>query len=175
MLMDEPTSKMSRIHIANEKCVLYMYFKYCYLLTYISDITLFIVYYNRFVESKEKNSLRFKFQNQVFKICTLLLRDIVQSPCLYIYDQKHFFGYNFTFILERKDKYNWITDFRGRILSFKSICHLSSRKYWFKFQAEIYTSSSVPKNWFKVRENTSDLLENDAFLLATNVIQHKWA
>lgn len=54
MLMDEPTSKMSRIHIANEKCVLYMYFKYCYLLTYISDITLFIVYYNRFVESKEK-------------------------------------------------------------------------------------------------------------------------
>lgn len=64
MLMDEPTSKMSRIHIANEKCVLYMYFKYCYLLTYISDITLFIVYYNRFVESKEKNSLRFKFQNQ---------------------------------------------------------------------------------------------------------------
>lgn len=92
MLMDEPTSKMSRIHIANEKCVLYMYFKYCYLLTYISDKTLFIVYYNRFVESKEKNSLRFKFQNQVFKICTLLLRDIVQSPCLYIYDQKHFFG-----------------------------------------------------------------------------------
>lgn len=65
MLMDEPTSKMSRIHIANEKCVLYMYFKYCYLLTYISDITLFIVYYNRFVESKEKKiTLRFKFQNQ---------------------------------------------------------------------------------------------------------------
>lgn len=65
MLMDEPTSKMSRIHIANEKCVLYMHFKYCYLLTYISDITLFIVYYNRFVESKEKkNTLRFKFQNQ---------------------------------------------------------------------------------------------------------------
>lgn len=65
MLMDEPTSKMSRIHIANEKCVLYMYFKYCYLLTYISDITLFIVYYNRFVESKKKKiTLRFKFQNQ---------------------------------------------------------------------------------------------------------------
>lgn len=65
MLMDGPTSKMSRIHIANEKCVLYMYFNYCYLLTFISDITLFIVYYNRFVESKEKkNTLRFKFQNQ---------------------------------------------------------------------------------------------------------------
>lgn len=62
MLMDEPTSKMSRIHIANEKCVLYMYFKYCYLLTYISDITLFIVYYNR--KQRKKITLRFKFQNQ---------------------------------------------------------------------------------------------------------------
>lgn len=89
MLMDEPTSKMSRIHIANEKCVLYMYFKYCYLLTYISDITLFIVYYNRFVESKEKK-LHYDSSFKI-KICTLLLRDIVQSPCFYIYDQKHFF------------------------------------------------------------------------------------
>lgn len=66
MLMDEPTSKMSRIHIANEKCVLYMYLNYCYLLSYISHITLFIVYNNRFVESKKKKkiTLRFKFQNQ---------------------------------------------------------------------------------------------------------------
>lgn len=172
MLMDEPTSKMSRIHIANEKCVLYMYFKYCYLLTYISDITLFIVYYNRFVESKEKNSLRFKFQNQ--NLHTVVERYSSVTMSLHL-RPKTFFCYNFTFILERKDKYNWITDFRGRILSFKSICHLSSRKYWFKFQAEIYTSSSVPKNWFKVRENTSDLLENDAYPLATNFIQHKWA
>lgn len=54
MLMDEFIFKMLRIYIVNEKCVLYMYFKYCYFLIYILDIILFIVYYNRFVESKEK-------------------------------------------------------------------------------------------------------------------------
>lgn len=71
MLMDEPTSKMSRIHIANEKCVLYMYFKYCYLLTYISDITLFIVYYNRFVESqkKKKNYIKIQVSKSKFAHC----------------------------------------------------------------------------------------------------------
>lgn len=141
----------------------------CTLNIVIFYITLFIVYYNRFVESKEKKiTLRFKFQNQN-------LHTVVERYSSVTTTKNIFFCYNFTFILERKDKYNWITDFRGRILSFKSICHLSSRKYWFKFQAEIYTSSSVPKNWFKVRENTSDLLENDAYPLATNVIQHKWA
>lgn len=62
MLMDEFIFKMLRIYIVNEKCVLYMYFKYCYFLIYIFDIILFIVYYNRFVESKEKKIiLRFKF------------------------------------------------------------------------------------------------------------------
>lgn len=113
MLMDEPTSKMSRIHIANEKCVLYMYFKYCYLLTYISDITLFIVYYNRFVESKKKKKLHLDSSFKI-KICTLLLGDIVQSPCLYIYDQKHFFWLQFYIHSREKRQIQLNNRFQGQ-------------------------------------------------------------